>query len=52
MAAMKKWEAGELSQEEGEMYSRAARSILALAGETNTLEEVAAGQRIAHMAGL
>jgi len=50
MAAMKKWEAGELSQKEGETYSRAARPIQALAGETNTLGEVAAGQRIAHMA--
>jgi len=52
MAAMKKWEAGELSQKEGETYSRAARPIQALAGETNTLGEVAAGQRIAHIAGM
>ena len=52
MAAMKKWEAGELSQKEGETYSRAATPILALAGETNTLREVGAGQRIAHMAGM
>jgi len=52
MAAMKKWEAGELSQKQGEMYSRAARPIQALAGETNTLGEVAARPRIAHMAGM
>jgi len=52
MAAMKKWEARELSQKEGETYSRAARPIQALVGETNTLEELAAGQRITHMAGI
>jgi len=52
MAAMKKWEGGELSQKGGEMYSRAARPIQALVGETNTLGKVAARQRIAHMVGM
>jgi len=51
-AAMKRWEEGKLSQEEGETYSTAARPIRDLAGDADVIEEVAAGQRIAHMAGI
>jgi len=51
-AAMKRREEGKLSQEEGETYSSAARPIRDLAGESEDLKEVAAGQRIAHMAGI
>ena len=50
--AMKRWEEGKLSQEEGETYSAAARPIWDLAGDAVAIEEVAAGQRIAHMAGM
>jgi len=51
-AAVKRWEEGKLSQEEGETYSAAARPIRDLADDANAIEEVAAGQRIAHMAGM
>jgi len=51
-AAVKRWEEGKLSQEEGETYSAADRPIRDLADDANTIEEVAAGQRIAHMAGM
>jgi len=51
-AAMKRWEEGKLSQEEGETYSAVARPIRDLAGDADAIEEVAAGQRIAHMAGM
>jgi len=51
-AAMKRWEEGKLSQEEGETYSAAARPIRDLAGDAGAVEEVAVGQRIAHMAGM
>jgi len=47
---MKRWEEGKLSQEEGETYSNAARPIRDLTA--NAIGEVAAGQRIAHMAGM
>jgi len=52
VAAVKRWEEGKLSQEEGETYSAAARSIWDLADDANAIEKVAAGQRIAHMAGM
>ena len=51
-AAMKRWEEGKLSQEEGETHSAAARPIRDLAGDAVAIEEVATGQRIAHMAGM
>ena len=51
-AATKRWEEGKLSQEEGETYSAAARPIRDLANDADAIEEVAAGQRIAHMAGM
>jgi len=51
-AAMKRWEAGELSQKEGETYSAAARQIWDLTGDAGDTQEVAAGRRIAHMAGI
>jgi len=52
VAAMKRWEAGELRQKEGETYSAAARPIWDLTGEADDTEEAAAGRRIAHMAGM
>ena len=51
-AAIKRWEEGKLSQEEEETYSAAARPIRDLADDANAIEEVAAGQRIAHMPGM
>ena len=51
-AAIQRWEEGKLSQKEGETYSAAARPIRDLADGANAIEEVAAGQRIAHMAGM
>jgi len=51
-AAMKRWEGGKLSQKEGETYSAAARPIRDLANDADAIEEVAAGPRIAHMAGM
>ena len=51
-AAIKRWEEGELSQKEGETYSAAARQIWDLTGDADDTEEVAAGRRIAHMAGI
>ena len=50
--AMKRWEEGKLSQQEGETYSAAARPIRDLAEDAGAIEEVAAGQRIAHMVGM
>jgi len=52
VAAMKRWEEGKLSQEEGETYSAAATLIWDLGHDANAIEEVAAGQRIAHIAGM
>jgi len=52
VVAMKRWEEGKLSQDEGETYSAAARLIRDLADDANAIEEVAAGQRIAHMVGM
>jgi len=46
-AAMKRWEAGELSQKEGEADSAAARQIRDLTGDADDTEEAAAGRRIA-----
>jgi len=51
-AAMKRWEEGNLSQEEGETYSATARPIRDLAADADAIEEVATGQRVAHMAGM
>jgi len=51
-AATKRWEEGKLSQEEGETYSAAPRPIRDLANDADAIEEVAAGQKIAHMAGI
>ena len=51
-AAMKRWEAGELSQKEGETYSATARQIWDLTGDAGDTQEAAAGRRIAHMAGI
>jgi len=51
-AAVKRWEEGKLSQKEGETYSAAARPIRDLADDAIAIEEVATGQRIAHMAGM
>jgi len=51
-AAMKRWEAGELSQKEGETDSAAARQIQDLTGDADDTEEAAAGRRIAQMAGM
>ena len=51
-AAMKRWEEGKLRQEEGKTYSAPARPIWDLASGAKAIEEVAAGQRIAHMAGM
>ena len=49
---MKRWEEGNLSQEEGETYSATARPIRDLAADADAIEEVATGQRVAHMAGM
>jgi len=49
---MKRWEEGKLRQEEGKTYSAPARPIWDLASGAKAIEEVAAGQRIAHMAGM
>jgi len=51
-AAMKRWEEGELSQEEREVYSTAANPIRNLAIDYEAFEEVAAGQRMAHRVGM
>jgi len=52
VAARTRWEAGELSQEETATYDSAASPIKYLASDSKDLTEVAAGQRIAHMAGM
>ena len=41
-----------MSQEEWEIYNAAARPIQYLADDTEAIEEVAAGQRMAHRAGM
>jgi len=51
-AVMKRWEEGDLSQEEWETYNAAARPIQYLADDAEAIEEVAAGQRMAHRAGM
>ena len=48
----KRWEAGRFNAEEEEVYGRAMRPILSLADDSHGLEEMAAGKRIAHMAGM
>jgi len=48
----KRWEAGRFNAEEEEVYGRAMRPILSLAGDSHDLEEMAAGKRIEHMAGM
>jgi len=50
--AMERREAGDLSQKEWKTYDSAVASITDLAGKTDALEEVAAGQRISHMEGM
>ena len=51
VAAMKRWEEGELSQKEGETYSATARQIWDLTGNADDIEEAAAGRRIAQVMG-
>jgi len=48
----KRWEAGRFNVEEEEVYGRAMRPISSLADDSHGLEEMAAGKRIAHMAGM
>jgi len=52
VAARMRWEVGELSQEETATYDSAASPIKYLASDSEDLTEVAAGQRIEHMAGM
>ena len=51
-AAMARWETGELSQAEWGTYKTAANPIQDLAGDSEVLEEVAAGQQIAYKVGM
>jgi len=48
----KRWEAERFNAEEEEVYGRAMRPISSLADDSHDLEEMAAGKRIAHMAGI
>jgi len=50
--ASKRWETGGLNEEEEEVYRRATRPISGLADDSADLEEMAAGNRIAHMVGI
>jgi hypothetical protein len=51
-AATQRWEAGKMSEEEWKTYNDAASPIKALVGQPDNLEEAAAGQRVAHLAGM
>jgi len=50
--AKRRWEGGNFEGEEGVAYGGAMRPILSLADESQDLEEMAAGKRIAHMVGM